>query len=79
MAIRIVGVRRLRDEIASMLDELSEAGAIIVTQRGEGRAVLVDLDRYNALIERLEFLEDSLDALQATEEGAVPVAHLLTE
>lgn len=79
MAIRIVGVRRLRDEIASVLDELSEAGAIIVTQRGEGRAVLVDLDRYNELLERLEYLEDSLDALQAVEDGAVPVADLLTE
>ena len=79
MAIRIVGVRRLRDEIASVLDELSEVGVIIVTQRGEGRAVLVDLDRYNELLERLEYLEDSLDALQAVEEGAVPVADLLAE
>jgi prevent-host-death family protein len=79
MAIRVVGVRRLRDEIASVLDEVSEAGAIIVTQRGEGKAVLVDLDRYNELLERLEYLEDSLDALQAVEEGAVPVADLLAE
>lgn len=79
MAVRIIGVRRLRDEIASVLDELSEAGAIIVTQRGEGRAVLLDLDQYNELVERLEYLEDSLDALQAVEDEAVPVADLLTE
>lgn len=79
MAVRIVGVRRLRDEIAAILEELSEAGAIIVTQRGEGRAVLMDLDRYNELLERLEYLEDSLEALQATEEGAVRVTDLLAE
>jgi prevent-host-death family protein len=79
VAVRIVGVRRLRDEIAAILEELSEAGAIIVTQRGEGRAVLMDLDRYNELLERLEYLEDSLEALQATEEGAVRVTDLLAE
>jgi prevent-host-death family protein len=79
VAVRIVGVRRLRDEIAAILEELSEAGAIIVTQRGEGRAVLMDLDRYNELLERLEYLEDSLEAMQATEEGAVRVTDLLAE
>lgn len=78
MAIRVVAVRRLRDEIAAVLEELSEAGAIIVTQRGEGKAVLMDLDRYNELLERLEYLEDSLEAAQASEEGAVPVADLLS-
>lgn len=78
MAIRVVAVRRLRDEIATVLDELSEVGAIIVTQRGEGKAVLMDLDRYNELLERLEYLEDSLEALQASEEGAVPVADVLS-
>lgn len=78
MPIRIMAVRRLRDEIATVLDELSEVGAIIVTQRGEGKAVLMDLDRYNQLLERLEYLEDSLEALQASEEGAVPVADLLS-
>jgi prevent-host-death family protein len=79
VAVRIVGVRRLRDEIAAILEELSEAGVIIVTQRGEGRAVLMDLDRYNELLERLEYLEDSLEAMQATEEGAVRVTDLLAE
>jgi prevent-host-death family protein len=79
VAVRIVGVRRLRDEIAAILEELSEAGAIIVTQRGEGRAVLMDLERYNELLERLEYLEDSLEAMQATEEGAVRVTDLLAE
>ncbi len=76
MSIRVIGVRQLRDEIASVMDELSEAGAIIVTQRGEGKAVLMGLDRYNELVERLEFLEDSLDAAEALWEGAIPLEEL---
>ena len=72
MVIKIVGSRQLRDELASVLDELSEVGEIIVTQRGRGRAVMMDLDRYNQLIDRLEYLEDSLDAAEYDREGAVP-------
>lgn len=76
MALRVIGVRQLRDELASVMDELSVVGEIIVTQRGEGKAVLMELDRYNQLIDRLEYLEDSLDALEATWEGALPVVEL---
>jgi hypothetical protein len=35
--------------------------------------VLIDVDRYADLVERLEFLEDSLAALQAREERASTV------
>ena len=70
MVIRVMGVRQLRDELASVLDELTTVGEVVVTQRGEGRAVLVELQRYNDLIERVEYLEDSLDALEARRNGA---------
>lgn len=76
MALRAIGVRQLRDELASVMEELSEVGVIIITQRGEGKAVLVELDRYNQLLDRLEFLEDSLDALEGQRVGAVPVGEL---
>ena len=76
MAIRVIGVRQLRDELAAVMDELSEAGGIIVTQRGEGKAMLMELDRYNQLIDRLEYLEDSLDAMLAQREGAIPAEDL---
>ncbi|MGH2768362.1 MAG: type II toxin-antitoxin system Phd/YefM family antitoxin [Actinomycetota bacterium] len=65
-----MGVRQLRDELASVLDELATVGEIVVTQRGVGRAVLIELQRYNDLIERVEYLEDSLDALAARRSGA---------
>ncbi len=76
MAVRVIGVRQLRDELASVMEELAELGEVVITQRGEGKAVLMDLDRYNGLIDRLEFLEDTLDALEGQRQGAVPVAEL---
>ena len=76
MTVNVVGTRRLRAELASVLAEVGEVEEIVVTQRGEGKAVLVDLERYNQLLDRLEFLEDSLDALEFEREGAVPAREL---
>lgn len=76
MAIKVVGTRQLRDELASVMDELSEVSAVVVTHHGEGRAVLLELARYNELIDRLEYLEDSVDALEATRQGAIPLEEL---
>jgi prevent-host-death family protein len=76
MAVKVIGVRQLRDELASVMDEVARLGEVVITQRGEGKAVLMDLDRYNQLIDRLEYLEDSLDALEGQREGAVPVTEL---
>lgn len=74
--MRIIGVRQLRDELARVMDEIGRVGEIIVTQRGEGKAVLVGLDRYNAILDRLEYLEDSLDALEAGWQEAASVGEL---
>jgi len=76
MAVRVIGIRQLRDELASVMEELERRGEVVITQRGEGKAVLIDLDRYNELVDRLEYLEDTLDALEGEREGAVPVSDL---
>ncbi len=76
MAVNVIGTRQLRDELASVLDRLSELEEVVVTQRGEAKAVLVGLERYNDLVDRLEYLEDTLDALEGEREGAVPAAEL---
>jgi len=76
MALKVIGTRQLRDELATVMDEVSEVSAIIVTHRGVGRAVLMDFERYNGLIDRLEYLEDSIDAGEATREGAIPLGEL---
>lgn len=76
MALRVVGTRQLREQLAGVIGELRDTEEIVVTQRGQARAVLVDIERYNQLLERLEFLEDSIDALGGEREGAVPIREL---
>jgi prevent-host-death family protein len=76
MAVKVVGTRQLREELAPLLAGLSEVEEIIVTQRGEGKAVLLEIERYNQLRDRVEYLEDSLDAVEAERDGAVSLAEL---
>jgi prevent-host-death family protein len=74
--LNVIGARQLRDELASVLSSLPEVDEIVITQRGEARAVLVDLDRYNALLQRIEELDDAVDALTGEWEKAVPIEDL---
>jgi hypothetical protein len=68
--------RQLHDELATALKELGELEEMVVAQRGKGKAVLVEINRYNDLLDRLGYLEDTLDALEGEREGAVPAANL---
>lgn len=58
MKARIVPKTHLRDRIR---DELADLGddTLVVTDRGRPTAVLVSVDRWNALQETLEELEDA--------------------
>jgi PHD/YefM family antitoxin component YafN of YafNO toxin-antitoxin module len=46
---------------------------------GEREVVLVPLDKYNALMDRLEDLEDLIDMLEALKEPRRPLAEYLAE
>jgi len=66
---RIVTAEDLRSKLGRELDALrASEEALYVSKRGRLAAVLLDADRYADLIDRLEFLEDSLAALQARDE-----------
>ncbi len=66
---RIVTAEDLRARLGRELDALRESeDALYVSKRGRLAGVLLDPDRYAELIERLEYLEDSLAALRAREE-----------
>lgn len=72
---RIVTTEDLRARLGSELDALRETDqALYVSKRGRLAAVVLDSEYYAALVERLEFLEDSLAALSARDEreSAVP-------
>ena len=72
---RIITAEDLRGRLGRELDALRETeDALYVTKRGRLAAVILDSERYAELIERLDYLEDSLAALQARDErdAAVP-------
>lgn len=71
---RIVTAEELRGALGRELDALRGTDeALYVSKRGHLAGVLIDPDRYAELIDRLEYLEDSLAALRAREErdGAI--------
>jgi prevent-host-death family protein len=76
---RIVTADDLRARLGRELDALRDSDdALYVSKRGRLTGVLLDADRYAELLDRLEYLEDSLAALQAREERdlAVPWAEV---
>ncbi len=71
---RIVTADDLRASLGRELDALRKTEeALYVSKRGRLAAVLLDADRYAELIERLDYLEDSLAALQARAERQATV------
>ena len=72
---RIVTAEDLRARLGRELDALRETeDALYVSKRGRLAGVLLDADRYADLLERLEYLEDSLAALQARDERETAVS-----
>jgi prevent-host-death family protein len=76
---RVVTAEDLRARLGRELDALrTSEDALYVSKRGRLAGVLLDVDRYAELIERLEYLEDSLAALEARQErdATVPWAEI---
>ncbi len=75
MPTRIVTVSELKIKLAALMDELKEQGVpLYITQYGKPKAVLTSYDEYEALVKKVEDLEDLLtmkDSLSAPEEEAV--------
>ncbi len=68
MAVDLVTIAELRARLAEIVKRVGERGSpLYVTQRGQARAVLLGADAYRGLIDQLEYLDDSLEALQAKE------------
>jgi len=66
---RVVTAEDLRARLGQELDSLKAANDVLyVSKRGRLAGVLIDVDRYAEILDRLEFLDDSLAALQARDE-----------
>jgi prevent-host-death family protein len=71
---RVVTAEDLRARLGRELDALrASEEAVYVSKRGRLAGVLLDVDRYAELVERLDYLEDSLAALRAREEADASV------
>jgi prevent-host-death family protein len=62
LALPVLPISDLRSKAKEVLQQIKKQ-PIILTQRGRARAVLVDFDTYNRLVERQAALERTLDAL----------------
>jgi prevent-host-death family protein len=75
MTTRIVTVSELKIKLAALMSELEERGVpFYITQYGKPKAVLARYDEYEALLKKVEDLEDLLamkDSLSAPEEEAI--------
>ena len=66
---RVVTAEDLRARLGQELDSLKAASDVLyVSKRGRLAGVLIDVDHYADILDRLEFLEDSLAALQSRDE-----------
>jgi len=83
LALPVLPISDLRSKAKEVLQQIKKQ-PIILTQRGRARAVLVDFDTYNQLVERQIVLERALDALllqraQETAQEYLPLEALLRQ
>ena len=75
MVAKIVTVSEMKSGLATLIAQLQAHGApIYVTLHGKPKAVLVSYQEYEALLEKLDDLEDLLamkEALESPEEEAM--------
>jgi prevent-host-death family protein len=62
MTMTILPTNEVRNRIGSLLNRLRETGEpIFISRHGQAEAVLLSVDRYNAMMDLLEDREDELD------------------
>jgi len=75
MSTRIITVSELKVKLGALMAELEERGVpLYVTQYGKPKAVLARYDEYEALLKKVEDLEDMLamkESLSTPEEQAI--------
>jgi prevent-host-death family protein len=67
--LRSISVSEARAMLANLIEQVEVGEPYLLVSRSRVRAVLMGIAQYDALLERLEDLEDSLDILRAKAEG----------
>jgi prevent-host-death family protein len=64
--IKTIGIAEVRPKLTQLVDEVSKGGQpYAIVSGSHAKAVLLGVDDYNALIEKLEDLEDIAEMSQA--------------
>ena len=79
MATKIIPVSDLRRKTSDIIRYVREDEVVYVTQHGRPAIVLVDFERYEALMEQLEDLADMVSLEMASDEPARPYSEFLAE
>jgi len=64
-----VGMAEARPKLTQYVDEVSRGDPIFIVAKSQMKAVLMGIDQYNDMVERLEDLSDSLAIMEAKLEG----------
>ncbi|MCL2735364.1 MAG: type II toxin-antitoxin system Phd/YefM family antitoxin [Propionibacteriaceae bacterium] len=67
----IVPISEAKPRLASLVDK-SSTEDVILTRRGRAAAVIVSVQRYSDLLDRIEDAEDALAAIEAEGEETIP-------
>ena len=64
--IKSIGMAEARPKLTQLVDEVSRGGApYLIVSGSRVKAILIGIDQYNDIIERLEDLSDAAELLQA--------------
>ncbi|MBI2328775.1 MAG: type II toxin-antitoxin system Phd/YefM family antitoxin [Chloroflexi bacterium] len=80
--IKSIGMAEARPRLTQLVDEVSSGGdPCLIVAGSKVKAVLVGINQYNDMIERLENLSDAAELLQAEldEEPTMPFEEHLTK
>ena len=80
--IKSIGMAEARPKLTQLVDEVSGGGdPYLIVSGSQVKAVLIGLNQYNDMVERLEDLSDAAELLQAelAHEPTMPFEEHLTE
>ena len=77
MATKIMTISELKNKLAGVVAHLGAGGVpVYVTQHGKPKAVVLRYEEYEALLEKLDDLEDALAMREATSSPEVEALSL---
>ncbi len=75
----VIGVREAKVKMGQILEEVQGGQIYEIVRHGKPVAILVGVENYTMLLERIEDMEDLLDAKEAIKEPSRPFEEFVSE